>query len=110
MKRRFFLFAAPAIVAAPSLMRVSTLAQLVPWNVDAEWVDGRLVSGWDSLVATTIRNRAHLLAEGVRKNNALLEHLMACNWVGSIEDVTYYGRPNATLAPAGWEEDADARA
>jgi hypothetical protein len=25
MKRRFFLFAAPAIVAAPSLMRVSTL-------------------------------------------------------------------------------------
>lgn len=26
MKRRFFLFAAPAIVAAPSLMRVSTAA------------------------------------------------------------------------------------
>lgn len=27
MKRRFFLFAAPAIVAAPSLMRVSTLPE-----------------------------------------------------------------------------------
>jgi hypothetical protein len=29
MKRRFFLFAAPAIVAAPSLMRVSTLPVLL---------------------------------------------------------------------------------
>lgn len=28
MQRRFFLFAAPAIVAAPSLMRVSTVANL----------------------------------------------------------------------------------
>lgn len=26
MKRRFFLFAAPAIIAAPSLMRISALA------------------------------------------------------------------------------------
>lgn len=39
MNRRSLLFgllAAPAIMAAPSLMRVSTL----PWNVDAEWIDG----------------------------------------------------------------------
>lgn len=30
MKRRFFLFAAPAIVAAPSLMKISALAMPPP--------------------------------------------------------------------------------
>ncbi len=35
MKRRFFLFAAPAIVAAPSLMKISTALFTVPPDVSA---------------------------------------------------------------------------
>lgn len=38
MKRRFFLFAAPAIVAAPSLMKVSALA--MPPKVAYNWYAG----------------------------------------------------------------------
>lgn len=38
MKRRFFLFAAPAIVAAPSLMRVSTLPAAL---AATDWLDLR---------------------------------------------------------------------
>jgi len=43
MKRRFFLFAAPAIVAAPSLMRVSTAAQMSPYRYSAQ--EGRILLG-----------------------------------------------------------------
>lgn len=105
MKRRFFLFAAPAIVAAPSLMRVSTALQLILPEQPAYWRTSG-VSGLDGLITATLRNRSHKLAENVIRNNALLKHLMDRNWVGSAGETTYYGRVGAELAPDGWEEDA----
>ncbi len=90
MKRRFFLFAAPAIVAAPSLMRVSTLAQFI-------MPAPQPIISISELVNTTLRNRSHLLAASVMKNNAILQRLMEGNEVGSGDTWTYYGRMDATL-------------
>ncbi len=70
MRRRFFLLAAPAIVAAPSLMRVSSavLDMLGP-------VEEELKYSLSDLITTTLRNRSHKLAEHVTQNNAILRML-----------------------------------
>lgn len=59
MKRRFFLFAAPAIVAAPSLMRISTLVLPPP------------VLSFSEIVTTTLHMHAGEFAAAVRQTNAL---------------------------------------
>ena len=59
MKRRFFLIAAPAIVAAPSLMRVSTAAKTVPWYVDGEWISGRFITHQEMRESVLLTNRLY---------------------------------------------------
>lgn len=71
MRRRFFLFAAPAIVAAPSLMRVSTLAQLiVPEPLTVGQISLR------ELITHTLRKREGLLYAQLMKSNALVRYLV----------------------------------
>jgi hypothetical protein len=82
-RRRFFTFAAPAIVAAPSLMRVSKMAagfaalrwRDAPVIEDVGYGTYQHYSGYDELVTMTLRHRAGWLAENVTRNNAILKML-----------------------------------
>lgn len=70
MNRRFFLFAAPAIVAAPSLMKVSTIMDaLTPVSL----YPGGL--SFSELVTTTLRERSEEVWRLSLQNNALLKML-----------------------------------
>ncbi len=78
MKRRFFLFAAPAIVAAPSLMRVSALfAPAQPLIITTIAPDATTSLSFADILQTTLRNRTAYLAEQIMRNNAILQHLSA---------------------------------
>lgn len=69
MKRRFFLFAAPAIVAAPSLMRVSAavLDTLTTYSGFAP-----VEMSLNGLMTATLLNRSRKLADSVMRNNVIL--------------------------------------
>ncbi len=76
--RRFFTFAAPAIVAAPSLMRISSaIFAEMPINIDAvaARIDGMISTDLSAIINATLRNRSKWVAETVMRNNALLSHL-----------------------------------
>lgn len=65
MRRRFFLFAAPAIVAAPSLMKVSALV-----------MPAEPVLSFSDIVNATLRNRPSQIAENIRLHNDILRRLI----------------------------------
>lgn len=76
MNRRFFLLAAPAIVAAPSLMRVSALH--IPEVLESTLPD----SVWQfPIMPARIRDR--LLFEAA-KSNAFLQHCLYGQYDGYI--------------------------
>ncbi len=97
MKRRLFLFAAPAIVAAPSLMRISAavLDSLLPVEEELRYL-GSTPTGLSQIIAETLRRNPHMINQST-KSNALLRHLQANNLVGGTNSWTYYGRPGAKL-------------
>lgn len=71
MRRRFFLFAAPAIVAAPSLMKISALA--LPQK-GKSWYSGyeTLAMSESDLVTATLRARMPYLIHNITQTNAVL--------------------------------------
>lgn len=74
----FGLLAAPAIVAAPSLMRVSTLPGdllSVQWYADGANASMQGYAGFEELVTATLRKRAPQIAANVQANNALWAYL-----------------------------------
>lgn len=75
MNRRFFLLAAPAIVAAPSLMKVSAL---VASQEGATWYSGyeTLAMTESDLVTAMIRARLPYLIRNITQTNALYRHLI----------------------------------
>ncbi len=71
---RSLFFAAPAIVAAPSLMRVSAkFFAAEPLIVTPDFAN------LSDLISATLRNRSAELARAVTSNNALLRHLQSLN-------------------------------
>ncbi len=103
MKRRFFLLAAPAIVAAPSLMRISaavldSLPRLRGAEYTVDWIEetAEYPAGLSGLLTETLRRNPHMINQST-KSNALLRHLQANNLVGGTNSWTYYGRPGAKL-------------
>lgn len=88
MRRRFFLFAAPAIIAAPSLMRVSAaVLDSLPKAGNMAWYSGYDTVGLEpigtetyslsQLITETLHRRGHLLAEKVTKSNAIYAALVS---------------------------------
>lgn len=78
LSRRRALFgflAAPAIVAAPSLMRVSTMPAALCDYEAANAVMQRY-AGFDVLVTTTLRKHAAEIAKNVQANNAIWDFLV----------------------------------
>lgn len=102
MNRRFFLLAAPAIVAAPSLMKVSAavLDMLAPAETMA--VDSAPYYGFETLLQTTLRNRSHLFAEQIMRNNAILKHMRDAKlMIGPVERHVKIEGVFATFEPKG---------
>lgn len=99
MKRRFFLFAAPAIVAAPSLMKVSALVLPPP--------DPPILSFHD-LVTTTLRSRMpHMIAQ-IEQSNALLRQLREVSAITPEMLGVLSGKtPEIGSAPLSWWRNAD---
>ncbi len=93
MRRRFLLLAAPAIVSAPSLMRVSAavLDMLGPGEQELA-----LPSSLSDLITETIRRRSHLIAEMVHKNNAILKVLRDRNHLYVIDESRLIFKPLVT--------------
>lgn len=75
MRRRFFLLAAPAIVAAPSLMKISALVMpetgLVRAHLEEDWAEIS-ASTFGDLITATLRNRTAKLLANMEKDNAIL--------------------------------------
>ncbi len=82
-RRRFWSYAAPAIVLAPSLMKVSTAAMAegfkalkwehLPSVSDLLYGDqSHIRGGLSELITATLRNRSSKLAQNVTMNNAIL--------------------------------------
>jgi hypothetical protein len=95
MNRRFFLFAAPAIVAAPSLMRVSTLALTTKEDI-LDWV-GRVTATY-SAPRTLFTNEMILREAMLHLNNTLVaSKLVERDWKASegmkVGDVITIARP-----------------
>ena len=63
MNRRFFLLAAPVIVAAPSLMKVSALVMPEP------------TLSFSEIVTATLRTQTTELIEDINRTNALLRQM-----------------------------------
>ncbi len=66
---RSLFFAAPAIVAAPTLMRIS--AKFLTLE------EAAVTPSLDDLITATLRNQSAQLAKSVMKNNAILKHLLS---------------------------------
>ena len=71
MNRRFFLLAAPAIVAAPNLMKISALV-MPPASPILEAMD----ITFNELVSATLRARAPFISENIRLANRLAQHFI----------------------------------
>ena len=76
-RRKFWSFAAPAIVLAPNIMRVSAAAleNLPSINETMQRYSGYDTFNFSELVTSTLRNHAGAVAENVRMTNALWQYL-----------------------------------
>ncbi len=74
-RRRFWSYAAPAIVLAPNIMRVS-MAALESLPSPAAYVTGYDSISFSDLVTAAIRRHHSLIYANVEKKNALWQHLV----------------------------------
>ena len=72
MNRRFFLLAAPAIVAAPSLMRVSALVMPEP------------TLSFSELVTATLRNNPQTFFENMERNRLIAEYVQSMSGITDL--------------------------
>lgn len=75
-RRRFWSYAAPAIVLAPSLMRVSAAAlESLPPVSGSTWYQGYGAISFSELVSQTLRSHSAEIWKSVESRNALLASL-----------------------------------
>jgi len=81
-RRRFWSYAAPAIVLAPSLMRVSAAALVEPIRYVTMTADMHVINiplSFSELVTATLRAHPREIAKSVEYNNALWAYLVEGN-------------------------------
>jgi len=74
---RSLLFAAPAIVAAPTLMRISAKILLPSVEDVALMVSGIEQLSLNDIITTTLRNQSDKLAAQITANNAILQSMQS---------------------------------